>query len=401
MHAIFKCYLPTILPLILLVACQPEAGSGQRKTSQPANETAQKQAPSPSKTVQLSAQKFANLGLKVDSLPRKQMDELVQANGHLKVPPQHEAAVTAVLGGNVTAIEVIEGDPIRKGAPLAYLAHPDLSNLQARYVKAYQQESYLRQKYQRQQKLYEKEVTSGEKVQQARAEYLATQAQKQALAAQLKQLNLNLSRIQEGQLYDQIPVMSPIKGHVEKVLVKLGQYVDATTEMFLVVNTEHVHADFMIFEEDVHKVKVDQKVSFTLQDGSAQTHQARIYSVGRKFEQNPKALHVHAELLSKNHAHIPGMYIQGHIQTGHEQVPALPDQALATDDGKTYIFTAQQGADASEWLFEAVEVKTGARFDGWTEVRPLKTLPRETQYLWNGAYALISEMKKSQASGGH
>ena len=401
MHPLLKSHLAAILPLTLLVACQQEAGSGQRKASPQAKETAPKEAPSPANTVHLSAQKFDRLNLKVDSLPHRQMDAQVQANGHLKVPPQHEAAVTAVLGGNVTTIEVIEGDPIRKGAPLAYLAHPDLSNLQARYVKAYQQESYLRQKYQRQQKLFEKEVSSGEKVQQVRAEFQATKAQKQALAAQLKQLNLNLSRIEEGQLYDQIPVMSPIDGHVEKVLVKMGQYVDAATEMFLVVNTDHVHADFMIFEEDVHQVKVDQQVSFTLQNGSTQTHRARIYSVGRKFERKPKALHVHAELLAKDPTLIPGMYIQGHIQTGQKQVPALPDEALATDDGKTYIFTARQEADSAEWLFKAVEVQTGAHFNGWTELRLPKPLPRNTKYLWNGAYHLLSEMNKSQASGGH
>ena len=31
-------------------------------------------------------------------------------NGTLEVPPQNEAAITSVIGANVTSIKVIEGD---------------------------------------------------------------------------------------------------------------------------------------------------------------------------------------------------------------------------------------------------------------------------------------------------
>lgn len=401
MSPFFKNLLPLLFLSALAGGCQSPAGSGQMKSDSHEPHPDAKQGHHAAMALVISSQKFADLGLKADSLPRKNLKAMVQANGHLRVPPQHEAAVTAVLGGNVTAIKVIEGDPVRKGQALAYLAHPDLSNLQARYVKAYHQEKYLAQKYQRQKKLFQEEVTSGEQLQAVRADYQAVRAKAQALAAQLRQLHLDVSRIRKGQLYGQVPVISPIQGYVEKVRVKLGQYVAPTTEMFLVVNTEHVHADLMVFESDVHKVKVDQLVQFRLKNGGRETHQARIYSVGQKFEQDPKALHVHAELLKKDHRHIPGMYIQGQILTGSQQVLALPEEALVEEAGKTYAFTARRPAEQDKWHLEAVEMKTGAQYDGWTEVQALKPQPPGTQYLWNGAYTIISEIQKSQASHGH
>ena len=70
----------------------------------------------------------------------------------------------------------------------------------------------------------------------------------------------------------------------------------------------------MVFEKDVHKVKKGQKVSFTIQSAPDTELTAEIYSVSKTFEDNPKAVHVHAEIENKKGNLIPGMYIQGKIQ---------------------------------------------------------------------------------------
>ena len=50
-------------------------------------------------------------------------------------------------------------------------------------------------------------------------------------------------------ILEQVPLRSPIEGYVQKVEIKTGQYVEPQTELFEIVNTEHVHADFMVFEK--------------------------------------------------------------------------------------------------------------------------------------------------------
>ena len=67
------------------------------------------------KKLHLSPQKFEAMELKVDSLPIKSLTALVEANGQLEVPPQNEAAITAIIGANVTSIKVIEGNKVRLG----------------------------------------------------------------------------------------------------------------------------------------------------------------------------------------------------------------------------------------------------------------------------------------------
>ncbi|MBI0398039.1 efflux RND transporter periplasmic adaptor subunit [Cyclobacterium marinum] len=352
----------------------------------------------------LSDMKFESLGIKVDTLPTRALSGVVEANGQLEVPPQHEATVTAILGANVTSIKVIEGDQVNKGKVLAYLSHPNLSKLQTDYVRAYSQLQFLEKENQRQKRLYEEEVGSGKTYQQIQADYQAMKGEVKGYEAQLRQLSLNVEKVQSGDIYQYVPVVSPIDGYIEKVEVQVGQYVDPQTEMFMIVNTDHIHADLMVFEKDVYKVKKGQTISFTVESVPGSTLTAEIYSVGKQFEQNPKAVHVHAEIKNKEDFLIPGMYINGKIRTGdNNTVRALPESAIIEEEGKPYIFMAEAHEEdgKTEWAFKAIEVRTGITEDGWVEIKLLEPLPDGAQVAWNNAYYLISEMKKSQTSHSH
>lgn len=354
--------------------------------------------------VHLTELKFNSLGIKVDTLPTRPLSDVVEATGQLEVSPQYEATVTAILGANVTSIEVIEGDEVRKGQTLAYLSHPNLTRLQTDYMTAYSRMQNLEQEFNRQQRLYEEEVGSGKLFQQAQADYRVVQAEVKGMESQLRRLNLNVASIREGNIIENIPVVSPIEGTVVNVGVQTGQYVDPQTEMFEVINVDYVHADLMVFAKDVYKVKEGQKVMLLMESIPGKTYTAEIFSVGKKFEENPRAVHVHAEINENTDALVPGMYINGRIITGDgTEVTALPEEAIIEEEGKSYIFLAEQHEEdgETEWSFKPVEVITGEENEGWVEIKLLEPLPEEANVAWNGAYYLISEMKKSETSHGH
>ncbi len=355
------------------------------------------------RSVHLSEMKFNSLGIKVDSLPTKALSGVVKANGQLEVPPQYEATVTAILGGNITSIKVIEGDKVNKGQVLAYLSHPNLTRMQSDYINAYSRMQFLEKEFDRQKRLYEAEVGSGKTFQQTQSNYQSVKGEVKSYESQLRQLNLNASQVRSGNLYEYIPVVSPIGGYIEKVLVQIGQYVEPQTGMFMVVDNEHVHADLMVFEKDIYKVKEGQKISFTLESVPGSNLTGTIYSVGKQFEQNPKAVHVHAEIDNKEDYLIPGMYINGRILTEKKKVSALPEEAIIEEEGNPYIFTAQKHQEdgETEWEFKPIEIRTGKTEGGWVEIKLLEPLPEGTQVAYNGSYYLISEMQKSQTSHSH
>ena len=395
------------LSLTLFLGCEENSNSEKDTQETKASDSKETQGHNEEeggmRSVHLSEMKFNSLGIKVDTLPKKALSGIVEANGQLEVPPQYEATVTAVLGGNINSIKVIEGDKVNKGQILAYLSHPTLTKIQTDYINAYSRMQFLEKEFARQKRLYEAEVGSGKSFQQTQADYQSVQGEVRGYESQLRQLNLSVSRVRNGELYEYIPVVSPIEGYIEKVKVQIGQYVEPQTSMFMVVDNEHVHADLMVFEKDIYKVKEGQKISFTLESVPGSNLTGEIYSVGKQFEQNPKAVHVHAEIDNKKDYLIPGMYIKGKIRTGEDAVTALPEEAVIEEEGNPYIFTAQkhQKDSKTEWELKPVQVRTGINEDGWVEIKLLEPLSEGTLVAYNNAYYLVSEMQKSQTSHGH
>lgn len=351
----------------------------------------------------LSLEKIEAMDLQLGSLPTKSLTGIVEANGQLEVPPQNEAAITAIIGANVTSIKVIEGDKVNKGSILGYLSHPDLIRLQTDYTNAYHRLQFLEKEYQRQKKLYEAEVGSGKDFQQAESEYNSSKGMVRGLESQLQILRLNLDRIRSGNIYNQVPVVSPIEGYVEKVNIKVGQFVQPQIEMFEIVNTDHVHADLMVFEKDVSKVKKGQTVEFNIEALPESNLKAKIYSVGKTFEKNPKAVHVHAEIENKHGDLFPGMYLTAKIATSENKVTAMPEEAIITENGDAFIFTARKVTEGDEekWSISTIKVVKGQEDKGWIEVKLLKSLQKDEKVVMNKAYYLISEMKKGSTEHGH
>lgn len=393
-----KTQFTIIVSAFLLLAF---SACSNNETSQ-GNQTEEKQEDHPHDEVHLSPQKFKSLKIELDTMQSHTFQGIIYTNGSLEVPPQHEATITAILGGNVVGIEVIEGTVIKKGQTIAYLSHPNFINIQTAYFKAFNNDKYLSKQVERQQKLSDAEIGAGKELQKIESEYLSNKGDLNGYAAQLKQLNLSLNYIQSGKLYDRIPVISPIAGSVEAVDIQLGQFVDAQTSMFKIVNTEHVHADFMIFEKDVIHVKKGQKIKFTVAT-STQPLNAEIISVGKRFEESPRAVHIHADILEKDFHLVAGMYIKGKIFTQYNELMALPESAVITEDGKTYIFINTQTKEQQdkEFEFKMVEVKTGKQESGWVEIDLLTPLPENAQIVQNGAYYLIAEMLKGETAHSH
>ena len=363
-------------------------------TEEPGGETGENETTGEMTPVTLTIRQTEALSIKTDTMAKYIFKNVVVANGYLNVPPQNKASVTAIIGANVASINVFEGDKVQKGALLAYLKHPDLLDIQTEYLNAVNQLDFLQQEFERQKKLYNEKVGSGKAYQKARADYFSLRSDVLNLEAKLKLLNLNPGKIKKGTVYEKIPVISPIEGYIEKVEIRTGQYVEPQMPLFEVVNTGKVHADLMVFEKDVYKVKKGQKVLFNVESIPGKPLTATIFAVGKTFEQNPKAVHVHAEIDNKRGALIPGMYITGRIATENKFVNALPEEAVVTEDGKSYIFTVEKNNEAV--TFTPVEVVTGEKEDGWVEIKLLSLLKPGVKIAQNGAYYILSEMKKSE-----
>ena len=386
-----KIYLLASLLLFSLASCnQKPVNKTETKTEEEQEEKGEEGLTS----VSLSNQQFEALSIKIDTLTKFAFNGVVVANGYLNVPPQNKASVTAIFGANVYSINVFEGDKVKKGQVLAYLNHPNLIDVQTEYINAQNQLEFTEKEYKRQEKLYDKQVTSGKTYQKAEVDYYMLKGTVLNLEAKLKLLHLNPSKIKKGTIYEKVPVLSPIDGYIEKVEIVTSQFVEPQTTLFEVVNNRQIHADLMVFEKDVYKVKSGQKVVFELELLPGKPMTATIFAVGKSFEKDPKAVHVHANIDNKRGLLIPGMYITGRIATKNKMMTALPEEAIVNEGGKSYIFSAERVTD--KWIFTPIEIISREQEDGWVEINLLSPQKPLTKFAWNAAYYLLSEMKKDE-----
>jgi len=350
--------------------------------------------------VKLTQKQVDILEIKIDKLSEKNLGGFIEVNGKLGVPPQNEAVVTSILGANISSIKAIEGDKVKKGQTLAYISHPSIITMQTDYLQTYNKLTFLEQDFNRQKKLYDANVGSGRDYQLAQSAFSSAKGLANGLASQLSLLGISAKNVRNGKISQVAPIRSPINGFIEKVEIKSGQYVQPQTPLFEVVNTEHIHADLMVFEKDINKVENGQTVQFTIESLGNKELTAKIYSVGKSFEEGPKALHVHAEIENKNKNLIPGMYVKARIITKNTLTQALPEDAIFQEGEQHFVFTAKKEDDGS-WGFAPKEVFVKNTSGGFTAFDFVKPIEKGVLVAQSGAYYLMAELKKSEAEHTH
>lgn len=350
--------------------------------------------------IELSTSQLSDLNITIDTISNRNMSGYIEVNGTLGVPPQNEAVITTTIGANISQIKVIEGDYVKKGQVVAYITHPDIITIQTDYLQTLNKLSFLEQDFKRQQTLYDQGVASGRDYQQAKATFNSTSGLAKGYTSQLRLLGLSPQQIKVGNIAESAPLRSPINGYIEKVFVKSGQYAQPQTPLIEIVNTEHIHLDLMVYEKDISKVKNGQTVRFNVESIGNTELTAKIYSVGKTFEDGPKALHIHAEIENKNNQLIPGMYVNAQIITENTTEKAIAETAIYRDGAYSYVFVAKK-INESIWEFTPEEILIKNTSNGFSAFQFKKQQETTVLVAQSGAYYLISELKKGEAEHSH
>jgi cobalt-zinc-cadmium efflux system membrane fusion protein len=187
----------------------------------------------------------------------------------------------------------------------------------------------------------------------------------------------------------EIGIVAPISGYIHHINITMGKYTDANAVLFDMVDNRYLHLDLTIFEKDIHKVALGQKVLFTDANDPLHDHPAAIYGLDKAFQDNQQAIVAHARIGERTETLLPGMYVEARIQIDRYLAAALPDAAVVSsgDDHFIYLMIGAR-------RYRQIAVKTGAQDQGYTEIIPLVDLPKDARIVTKGAYYLLSEVTK-------
>lgn len=225
-----------------------------------------------------------NKGIKVavEAAAPHTIIETVTASG--KIYPETEVKISPEVSGEITFLEIEEGDSVYKGQVLVKInptiyssmvtqASANLAETKARARNAQQMSEQAKAQfeqakslYERNKQLYKDKVISALEFEQAEAQYLGAKASYEgskasmaggeytvdAAAANLNQAHENLRRT---------TIVAPVTGVVSQLKVKLGERVVGTaqmagTEMLTIADMRRIEVRVDVSETDIAKVKI-------------------------------------------------------------------------------------------------------------------------------------------------
>ncbi|NOX85855.1 MAG: efflux RND transporter periplasmic adaptor subunit [Chlorobi bacterium] len=368
----------------------------------------------PENVVSLTPQQIKAIDLKLGKIEKHNISTTVKSNGRTQLLPQYKANVSTLVAGVVKNVFVIEGDFVKKGQLLAILEHPDIVNMQQQYLENVNNLEFLEQDYQRKKELYEEKVGSGKDYQKALSEYNRAKSTAIGLKAKLQMLGISIKSVEKGNITSTINITSPIRGYVRSVGVNIGSFMEPNSDLFEIVDNSKIHADLLVYEKDIPKVKTGQEVHFNISNIPGRELKGTIFSVGKAYEDEAKAITVHATIENAGGNIIPGMYVNAHIIVDSITTDVLPEEAIAAEGNMYFIFIKTEGEKHTEgeenehghdekerWYFKKTEVITGIRDGGFVEIKLLKPLPENAGIAVNAAYYLLAEMGKGETEHEH
>src|SRR6187399_1643289 len=346
--------------------------------------------------VMLTADQQKAIGLQLDTIIRRNLSSTLKVNGKVEAPPQNKAEVNILTGGIVKTITIREGEFVQKGHVLTTMENLEFIQLQQDYLSGQANLVFLKAEYERQRDLQKDNINASKTAQQAESNYRLQLTTLKGLDQKLRLFNIDPEKLTNETIRNSFTVLAPISGHITSISIAIGQYVDPNTALFQIVDNRYLHLDLNIFEPDIHKVKVKQRLTFSDANDASHIHTAEIFSINKAFENNQQVVIAHAKILDDTETLLPGMFIEARININQESAATLPDEAIISDGDDHFIFAVEE-----EDHFRQIQVRTGASDMGYTEIIPLEPIASGQKIVVKGAYYLFSQMTKGEGEHHH
>lgn len=364
-----------VLLLLLLAACNNNTDNQSKSEATLDN------------VVVLTQEQTKQIAIATETLQMSEVASEIKVSGKIEAPPQNYISVSAPLGGFLKSTNLLPGMKIKKGEVLAVMEDQQYIDLQEQYLQtktalAAAEKDYLRQKALNQDK------TSSDKVfEQSNVNYETLKTTLAALREKLRLVGFSPDALSETSLSRQATLVSPIDGYVAKVNVNVGKYVAPSDVLFELVNPEDIHLAMTIFEKDIDKIEVGQKVIAFTNHSSTRYH-ADIILLGRNINAD-RSIDVHCHFDEYDHSLLPGMFMNAIIQTGARSVKSLPEEAVQRFDGTVFVFVAN-----GKNTYKTVPVSIGDTENGRVEILNAAEL-EGLSVVTKGAYSLLMKLKNT------
>ncbi|NOY25430.1 MAG: efflux RND transporter periplasmic adaptor subunit, partial [Oligoflexia bacterium] len=243
-------------------------------------------------------------------------------------------------------------------------------------------------------------VSSHAQVLQAEADDAETEASLEAAEERLRILGVDpdIGDPPAGEHYvSHIPVRSPISGKLLSTDASVGRLVAPGDRLFHLGQLDEVWLLIDLYERDLAKVAVGQSVRFTVEAWPDQVFEGSVDQIGDWVEPDSRTVEVRVVVDNQDGRLKPNMFATATLsisRPGGARGIVLPAGAVQSLDGKDIAFVEEEPG-----LYQARELAIAERNSRQALV--IAGLSPGDPVVIDGAFALKSELQKSELGEGH
>jgi len=257
--------------------------------------------------------------------------------------------VTPIVSGTVISMSAVLGDQVADGAPVGRLRSPELTDEVRRWLTARAALDAVSRRAERTTQLAKIGAASREEVEAADADLVRASTEADTARARLVRLGLteaDLTGIAAGQTPPEIiAVQAPAGGVVLRRSANPGQNVSQTDSLVTLADVHHVWVMADVFERDLDRMRVGQRVTVTSQAFGDRTWSGRVAYIDPELARDTRTARVRVEVDNPDAALRFGMY----VLVGVQSQPAaprvrIPRAAVQTLGAASVVYVESPGA---------------------------------------------------------
>ena len=332
--------------------------------------------------VTVNAEQYKNAGISIGEISQKELSSILKVSGKIDVPPQNMVSISVPLGGYLKSSKLLPGMHLNQGEVIAIMEDQQYIQLQQDYLTAKANFGFIEKEYVRQKELNLSKASSDKVYEQATATYQTQKIMINALAEKLKLIGINPSDLNADNISKSVKIYSPINGFVSQVNINIGKYVTPSDILFELVNPSDIHLNMMVFEKDVDRLYIGQKVMAYTNTNPDKKYPCDVILVGKDVS-GQRYVEVHCHFENYDKSLIPGMYMNAEIEVKNQSAAVLPEEAVVQFEGKDYIFV-----EIGDKKYTMQEVEIGLKGHGFIEIKNAEIFSGK-RMVTSGAYALL------------
>lgn len=336
--------------------------------------------------IEITSEQFKTSEMQLGEPTLQTFTDEVSCKGFLFAPANGIAKVSTPIAGTVENIRFKIGDFVRQGQTVCNISGNEFLSLQQQFAEASANYQKAKIDYERMKALRAEKIGAAKDFTAAESLYKASFASYNALKTRIQALRLNPTRIESGQMYSSFPVVAPISGFITKTGAVIGQYVDMQNELAEVVNVHNLQLQLSVFEMDVNKLRVGQKVRFGVSGSGAGSMNATLSTIGKSINPDTKTIDCVAKITDADQNKLVNQsYVEAKIQVNDLEAKALPAEAVQKIANEYFVYVMEKQEDTTYFL-KRTKVETGKSNNAFIEI--LSGLPVDKKVVVSGVETL-------------